>query len=145
MKNLVLLLCALVCAATLLAADPKTADAVKAADKAWATATVKADEAALTKLLADDLQYIHSNAEIDTRATFIANMKNGVRSYQRLDHEGMDVRLYGNTAVLTATAQVVTATKGTAAPVAHLRFIHVWLYKQGRWQMVAHQSLRLAN
>jgi uncharacterized protein (TIGR02246 family) len=129
----------------LMGAEPKTVDAVKAADKAWAAASVKADESALTRLLAPDLQYIHSNADIDTRASFMANMKNGVRAYQRLDHEGMDVRLYGNTAVLTATAQVVTATKGQAAPVAHLRFIHVWVYQQGRWQMVAHQSLRLAN
>lgn len=135
----------LAAAALLTAAEPKTADAVKAADKAWAVATVKADEAALTRLLASDLQYIHSNAELDTRATFIEKMKTGFRTYQRMDHEGMEVRLYGNTAVLTATAQVVTAAKGVAAPVAHLRFIHVWVYSKGAWQMVAHQSLRLPN
>jgi ketosteroid isomerase-like protein len=108
-------------------------------------ATVKADAATLNKLLAADLQYIHSNAEIDTRASFIEKMKTGFRTYQRLDHEGMEVRLYGDTAVLTATAQVITASKGQPAPVAHLRFIHVWVYKGGAWQMVAHQSLRLPN
>ena len=135
----------LAASALLLAAEPKTADAVKAADKAWAVATVKADEAGLNRLLAADLQYIHSNAELDTRATFISKMKTGERTYQRMDHEGMEVRLYGNTAVLTATAQVVTATKGVAAPVAHLRFIHVWHYQKGAWLLVAHQSLRLAQ
>ena len=142
MKTLVLLLTA---SAFVLAADPKTADAVKAADKAWAAAVVKADQAALTNLLTDDLNYIHSNGEIDTRATFFEKMKSGFRTYQRIDHEEIDVRLYGNTAVLTAPAQVVTVSKGTPAPVAHLRFVHVWLYKQGRWRLAAHQSLRLPN
>lgn len=142
MKNIAL---SLLAAVALVAADPKTADAVKSADKAWSVATVKADHAALGKLLADDLQYIHSNGEIDTKASFSEKMKTGFRTYQRLDHEGMDVRLYGDMAILTATAQVVTAAKGQAAPVAHLRFIHVWQYKGGRWQMVAHQSLRLPN
>jgi len=141
-KSLVLVTAA---ASMVLAADPKTADAVKAADKAWAVASVKADAAALKRLYAADVQYIHSNAEIDTRDSFIANLTNGVRAYQRLDHEAMDVRLYGDTAVLTATAQVVTAAKGVAAPVAHLRFIHVWVYQGGAWKMVAHQSLRLAK
>lgn len=127
------------------AADPKTADAVRAAEKAWATATVKADEAALNQLLAAGLHYTHSNGEIDTRASFIGNMKTGVRKYAKLDHEGMDAKIYGNVAVVTATAQVATTAKGGAPAPAHLRFIHVWVHEQGRWQMVNHQSLRLTN
>ena len=57
----------------------------------------------------------------------------------------MDVRTYGNTAVLMATAQVETSQKGGAPSPAHLRFIHVWINRNGRWQLVAHQSLRLPN
>ena len=99
----------------------------------------------MTKLLAPGLHYTHSNAEIDTRASFIGNMKSGVRKYAKLDHEGMDVKLYGHVAVVTATAQVATSSNGAAPAPAHLRFIHVWVYEQGRWQMTNHQSLRLAN
>lgn len=126
------------------AAD-KAADAVKAAEKAWAVATVAGDEAALKKLLADDLTYTHSNGDSDTKAAFIDNLKTGVRKYTKLDHEGMDVRVYGNTAVLRATANIATSAKGAAPSPAHLRFLHVWVMQQGRWQMVAHQSLRLPN
>jgi ketosteroid isomerase-like protein len=57
----------------------------------------------------------------------------------------MEVRTYGNAAVLTATAQIETSQKGAAASPAHLRFIHVWINRSGRWQLVAHQSLRLPN
>lgn len=122
----------------------KDGDAVKAADKAWAEATVKGDKAALTALLAEDLTYVHSTGDIDTRQMFIDNLSNGVRKYTRIDHENMDVRVYGNTAVLQATARIETVQKGKAGP-AHLRFIHVWVKQGGKWRMVAHQSLRLPN
>lgn len=126
-----------------MAAD-KSADAVKAAEKAWAVATVAGNEATLKQILADDLTYTHSTGETDTKAVFIDNLK-GARKYHKVNHESMDVRLYGNTAVLTATAQVETSQKGGSVNPAHLRFIHLWVLQNGRWRMVAHQSLRLPN
>ena len=140
--KLITILC--VVAGLAMAAD-KSADAVKAAEKAWASATVAADEATLKQVLAADLTYTHSNGDTDTRAVFIDNLKTGARKYHKVNHESMDVRLYGNTAVLTATAQVETSQKGGSASPAHLRFIHLWVLQNGRWQMVAHQSLRLPN
>lgn len=127
-----------------MAAD-KSADAVKAAEKSWASATVAGDEATLGKVLADDLTYTHSTGDTDNKAAYINNLKTGARKYHKLDHDSMDVRLYGNTAVLTATAQVETSQKGGSPAAAHLRFIHVWIFENGRWQLVAHQSLRLAK
>jgi len=127
-----------------LAAD-KSAEAVKAAEKSWASATVTGDEATLGQVLADDLTYTHSNGDTDNKTAYINNLKTGARKYHKLDHESMDVRLYGNTAILTATAQVETSQKGGSATPAHLRFIHVWVMQNGRWQLVAHQSLRLPN
>ena len=128
----------------LLAAEPKTADAVKAADKRWASATVKDDKITLNKLLADDLVYTHSTGDKDGKAAFIENLSNGVRKYTKIDQEQMTVRLYGNTAVLDGDIQIITDQKGVVGP-AHLHIIHVWVYKAGRWQLVAHQSLRLAK
>ena len=120
-----------------------SAEAVKAAEKAWAAATVAGDEAILKQVLAGDLTYTHSNGETDTRAVFIDNLKTGARKYHRLDHESMEVRLYGNAAVLAAVARVETSQKGGQPNPVRLRFIHVWVRQQGRWQLVAHQSLRL--
>jgi uncharacterized protein (TIGR02246 family) len=132
-------------AAGLAMAANKSVEAVKAAEKSWASATVAGDEATLSQVLADDLTYTHSSGDTDSKAAFINNLKTGARKYHKLDHESMDVRLYGNTAILTATAQVETSQKGGSPAPAHLRFIHVWVLQNGRWQMVAHQSLRLAN
>jgi len=131
--------------AAMAAAADKSADAVKTAEKSWATATVAGDEATLRQILADDMTYTHSTGDTDTKAQFISNLKTGVRKYHKVNHDSMDVRTYGNTAVLMATAQVETSQKGAAPSPAHLRFIHVWINQNGRWQLVAHQSLRLAN
>jgi ketosteroid isomerase-like protein len=132
-------------AAGLAAAADRTADAVKAAEKSWATATVSGDEATLKQVLADDLTYTHSNGELDSKTVYINNLKTGARKYHKINHEAMDVRVYGNVAVLNATAQVETSQKGGTPSPAHLKFIHVWYLHNGRWQLVAHQSLRLPN
>ena len=127
-----------------MAAD-KSAEAVKAAEKSWASATVADDEATLRQVLSDDLTYTHSTGETDTKQAFMDNLKSGVRKYHKVNHDSMDVRLYGNTAVLMATAHIETSQKGGNPAPARLRFIHVWVLKQGRWQLAAHQSLRLPN
>lgn len=132
-------------AASLALAANNSGDAVKAQEKLWASATVAGDEASLKKVLADDLTYTHSNGDTDGKAAFIDNLKSGARKYHKVDHESMDVRVYGKTAVLTATAQIETSQKGGNVAPAHLRFIHVWVLRNGQWQLVAHQSLRLPN
>jgi uncharacterized protein (TIGR02246 family) len=141
MKNVLLLL--LAAAGGVYAADSQE-DTIKAAEKAWAVATVAGDAAALDKLLADDLTYTHSTGDTDNKRVFVANLK-GALKYHKLDHEAMTVRVYGNTAVVTATAQLATSRNGAQPAPAHLRFIHVWVQQAGKWRLVAHQSLRLAE
>lgn len=137
------LISVLVFAAGLTAAD--RASDVKAAEKAWAVATVAGDSGKLGELLADDLTYTHSTGETDSKSVYIGNLKSGARKYLKVDHEGMEVRLYGNTAVLMTTAHVETTMNGGAPAPVHLRFLHVWVFNKGKWQLAAHQSLRLAK
>jgi len=137
-------LASLLLAAGLGMAADKMDDPLKAAEKSWATATVAGDESALRNILSDDLTYTHSTGDTDTKDAFISNLKTGVRKYLKLDHESMDVRRYGNTAVVRATARIETSQNGKVSP-AHLRFLHVWVSQGGRWQLVAHQSLRLPD
>lgn len=127
-----------------LSAADKTVDAIKAAEKAWAEATVKGDATALGVLLADDLTYTHSNGEVDNKAAFIGNLT-GARKYHKIDFESVEARLYGNTAVSTCMAQIATSMKGGAVNPAHLKMLHVWVRQQGKWRLAAHQSLRLPN
>ncbi len=129
----------------MLAADPKTVDGVKAAERAWGKATASGDLAALDKLLADDLSYTHSTGDIDTKAVLVGNMKSGSRKYLEMNYEKLEGRLYDNAAVVNADARIKTSVNGATPVPAHLRFIHVWVYQKGMWRLAAHQSLRLPD
>ncbi len=129
----------------LAAADAKTVAAVEAAERAWGAATAAGDEAKLNALLADDLSYTHSNGETDTKAVFIGNMKSGARKYHEVNFEKVEARLYNNSAVVMALANIKTSQKGGPQAPAHLRFLHLWVYQKGAWKLAAHQSLRLPN
>ncbi len=132
-------------ATTGFAADAKTADSVKAAERAWGAATAAADANGLDKLLADDLSYTHSTGDTDSKSVFIGNMKSGARKYHEVTYESVDARLYGNSAVVMAVARIKTSQNGATPAPAHLRFLHFWVYQKGAWRLAAHQSLRLAN
>ena len=123
-------------------AQSKGSAEIVAADKAWAKAITGKDFAALENLLADDLVYSHSTGVVDTKKSYIESQKSGVQKYISVDHTDPKVQLYGNTAVLTSGLKMHTETKGTEQ-TASFRVIHVWVKKDGRWQMVAHQTTRL--
>lgn len=125
-----------------LAAQSKQADEIVATDKAWAAAIMGKDFAALEKLLADELVYTHSTGIVDTKKAYIESQKSGVQKYLSVEHKDPEVRLYGNTAVLTSGLKMHTETRGMDQ-TASFRVIHVWVKQNGRWQLAAHQTTRL--
>src|SRR5207237_1396219 len=102
----------------------------------------KPNLAALDRILADDLVYTHSGGNTDTKASYIESLRSGTQKYLAIDYESEDVRLYGNTAVVFSVVNVRAVTKGQPN-TPKLKMIHVYVKKQGRWQLVAHQSTRL--
>lgn len=119
-------------------------DDVKKAEQAWADAITKNDFAALNVVLADDLHYLHSTGLVDSKAAYIESMKSGKQKYISVKYGQMKVRVYGSAAVVNADAMVAYTTDGKAG-TNHLAFTHVFAKKGGKWQLVSHQSLRLAN
>jgi len=125
-----------------LAADPKQA-AIEAAERAWAEAVVKADPAAMDKVLAAELSYVHSDGRADTKTSYIDSIKSGKQKYEKVLHQNMTVKSYGNTAWVAARAQVRAGTAQVNDVV--LSILHFWVFRDGRWQLAAHQSARVAN
>jgi ketosteroid isomerase-like protein len=56
----------------------------------------------------------------------------------------MKVTPYGDTAVVTGVEHLKGTYKGRAGEMA-LRFISVLVWRDGRWQLVSHQSTRVAT
>jgi hypothetical protein len=77
-------------------AGPAGAEAqVRAAEAARIEATVANDFEALDRLLGDDLTYTHTNAQIDTKQTFLAALRTGRTRYQSIEPSDVQVRMYG--------------------------------------------------
>jgi len=125
------------------AGSPSAAvDAVTAAELARFKAQTSGDRQALDALLGDDLIYTHSNAQVDSKATYVGSMRSGALTYKTIEPRDMKVRVFGNTAIITAAAHITAVSNGQ--PVDNqLRYTDVWVLRDGRWQMVSWQSTRL--
>jgi uncharacterized protein (TIGR02246 family) len=107
-------------------------------------AMVERDFAALDRLLGDDLHYIHSDGSTDTKASFIAALREGTRSYPRITIDDLMVRVYhGNTAVLTGECTYHRTGPDGQPNNLRLLYTNVYVKRDGRWEMVSWQSHRL--
>jgi uncharacterized protein (TIGR02246 family) len=130
--------------ALLFAAGPE--DAIKEVEKDWAAAVVKKDFATLDRVLADDLTYTHSDGRLDTKANFIEALRSGKQTYSAAEHQSIDVRLLGkDVAVARLKVRMTAASGGQTATPANFSMLRVYRLNNGRWQLTAHQSARLAQ
>jgi ketosteroid isomerase-like protein len=118
------------------AADPA---AVQDAARGWTQAAVKQDAQGLQRYLADDLQYAHSGGKTENKEQYIAGVTKGPARYESFTFSGVNVRFYGNAAVLTGFVDV----KMTGQDPFRVRTLQVYTERDGHWQMAAHQSTRI--
>lgn len=100
--------------------------------------------AVLEQVLADDLIYVHSNGQTDTKQAYIQSFRDGKLKYDAIDVQDETIRVYGNTAVVNGVC-LVKATSNGETINTRLRYVDVYVRNGRQWQMVTWQSLRLAN
>ncbi|NJO12888.1 MAG: nuclear transport factor 2 family protein, partial [Gammaproteobacteria bacterium] len=64
-------------------------------------AMVAQDLAALEPMLAEELNYTHSTGVTENKTQFLEQIRSGQMRYEALQIEQLDVRTYGNLALLT--------------------------------------------
>lgn len=120
------------------------ADDVKAAEQAWLDGITKNDFPKLEKVLADDLYYLHSTGSADTKASYIGSLRSGKQRYSSGKVNDLKVRVYGNTAVINGDANFEFISAGKPGK-ARLKYTHVFVKGANGWQLVTHQSLKVAD
>ncbi len=117
-------------------------DEIRKAEKAWAAAVVAGDQAALDRILAGQLIYAHSTGVIETKSEYAGRLRAGRQKYEAIEHEKLEVRMYGGAAV--AHAHVRMRGRSDARPFNdRLMMLHLWVRQDGRWQLAAHQTTKL--
>ena len=101
-------------------------------------AMVAADAAALDELLADTLIYTHSNATSDTKASYLAGVRNGKWKYRGIERPVEDIQVHGDCAIITGRVRIDILIDG-APKILNSRFMNVWVKKPKGWQMTAWQ------
>lgn len=111
-------------------------------DQEWVMALVKADAAVLERIYSESLTYTHSNGSTDTKAIYLANLREGKTKYESLIREEIKVRVYGNTALHTSKTNIKLINNGQPQAFA-VKMLHVYVKEGKTWRMVAHQTTRL--
>jgi hypothetical protein len=117
---------------------------LRSAEQARFVAQVDADARILDKLLDDDLEYVHSNGDLDSKKTFIDSLTSGTRDYVSSVATIETVRFFGDVGVIRGKVKVTVASNGKSQDL-HIGYTDVWLWKNGSWKMTAWRSARLPD
>lgn len=118
--------------------------AVIETEKQRFAAQVSKNYAVLDQVLASDLVYTHSHGGTDSKRGYIQSIRDGKSKYDAIDALEQNVRIYGNTAVVNGICMVKATSNGE--PInSRLRYTSVYVKTGGKWQMVAWQSLKVAQ
>ena len=103
-------------------------------------AMIKNDPEAIGRLLADDWIIIDPDGGIIDRARFLAVIRSGTLSHEVMDSRDVRVRIYGNSAAVTA----LTTTTGQEFNTEE-RATDLWVKKNGQWMCVLSQLTRISK
>ena len=102
-------------------------------------AALHRDAAFVERTLADDYVAITPLGQVVTKADTVAARKTAQLRYDTIEISDMVVRLYGNTAIVTARANVKGTELGEEFSGPY-RFTRVWVRRNGKWLTVSYQA-----
>jgi len=113
-------------------------------EKEFAQAIVSNDLEGIGRIVADDWIIIDPNGDMVDRRRFFEVIKSGALTHDMMESENFRVRVYGDSAVVTA----VTRSKGKFMGQefsTQERATDVFVKREGRWQCVLTHLTRLPN
>jgi ketosteroid isomerase-like protein len=102
-------------------------------------ASLKRDADFSVRTLSDDYVAITPLGQITTKPETIMARRSGQLRYEAMDITDMVVRVYGDTAVVTARADVKGHQLGEDFSGPY-RYTRVWVRRSGHWQAVSYQA-----
>lgn len=91
------------------------------------------------RTLADDYVGITPLGQVSTKQDVLSARRSGQLRYETIDISEMVVRVYGDTAVVTARAEVKGHQLGEDFSGPY-RYTRVWIRRAGRWETVSYQQ-----
>jgi ketosteroid isomerase-like protein len=102
-------------------------------------ASLRRDADFSLRTLAEDYVAITPLGQVTTKAENVSARRSGQLRYESMNITDMVVRLYGDTAVVTARADVKGHQMGEDFSGPY-RYTRVWVRRNGHWQAVSYQA-----
>lgn len=109
----------------------------------WDQAIVAKDRAAIEANLAEDFRQIDGAGDIEDKRSFVEGLIDPKLRLDPYTVEDLDVRLYGDVALLSGRTRMTGRYDGKAF-VSHYRYIDVYIHRGGLWRIVSIQITKLA-
>ncbi len=110
----------------------------------WDRAMVENNAEAIGRYMADDWTIIGPDGSVGDKATFLGLVKSGTLSHDVMESEDLRIRIYGDTAVVTARG--VSGGKFQGQPFREVeRSSCVFVRQEGQWRCVLTHLSRLAQ
>jgi ketosteroid isomerase-like protein len=121
--------------------EPNIESEIRAAETNRFRALTEGDLPTLERSLSDDLVYTHASGWRQTKREFLASLRSGELVYHSFTSDGLKIRVFGSSVVVTGDAVVKVRAKGQELNVS-LLYLEVYAEQDGRWQLAAWQSTR---
>ena len=110
----------------------------------WDKAIVRKDIAAIAGNMSADFRQIRANGDVVDRQIFLRDITSAELVIDPYTVEDFDVRLYGDTALLSGRTRMTGRYAGTAF-TSHYRYIDIYVRIDGAWKVCSVQIPRLPN
>ena len=117
-------------------------DSVRAVELSRAQVLQRADTAALSRMVADEFMEISRLGQLRTKADNIRDIASGDLRLLSVKYDSLTVRIYGDVAVLRGIADNAGTFRGYPF-TGKIRYMRIFLRRDGRWQAVAMQQTAL--
>lgn len=115
-----------------------------AIDASWNSLRLESDVEGLERLLCDDWLLTHSDGRVQDKADYLRELSSRTRANQVIENQNVEIRLHGDTAVVTGTS-VQAGTRNGQPWSGRFRFTRTWVRRDGNWWMLASHSSRIAT
>ena len=117
---------------------------VRTAERQRFDAMLKQDVAALDTLLDEDLTYVHTDGEMQSKPEFIDLIRSRRLVYESIEPSDMHVRVYEGIAIVTGRSQMRVRSAGGVSSFG-IRFTEAYVRREGRWLLTGWQATRVST
>jgi ketosteroid isomerase-like protein len=119
---------------------PEAMETVKKLEQEFREALLKRDTEAIGKMLTNDFIRTPPTTPSTTKVQWLELIRTGKQQYLAFETKEATYRVYGDTVIVNAVANLRVRRDGQQATDTQLRILQVWVKQNGRWLLAAIQG-----